>query len=79
MVSHFYPIGNSTGWGNNRICPIFKQITKDRSHGFCDGEIKEFFFFFFQLGFTPCKAEQPLQGMELQEKETQKDYCIQEI
>ena len=29
--------------------------------------------FFFQLGFTPCKAEQTLQGMELQEKETQKD------
>ena len=30
-------------------------------------------FIFFKLGFTPCKAEQPLQGMELQEKETQKD------
>ena len=29
--------------------------------------------FFFLLGFTPCKAEEPLQGMELQEKETQKD------
>ena len=24
-------------------------------------------------GFTPCKAEQPLQGMELHEKEAQKD------
>ena len=24
---------------------------------------------FFKLGFTPCKPEQPLQGMELQEKE----------
>ena len=33
-------------------------------------------FFFFKkkkLGFPPCKAGQPLQGMELQEKETQKD------
>ena len=32
-------------------------------------------FFFFKLGFTPCKAEQPLQlqDMQLQEKETQKD------
>ena len=30
-------------------------------------------FFFFKLGLTPCKAEQPRQGMELQEKETQKD------
>ena len=28
--------------------------------------------FFFQLGFTPCKAEQPLLGIELQEKEAQK-------
>ena len=27
---------------------------------------------FFLLGFTPCKAEEPLQGMELQEKEAQK-------
>ena len=29
--------------------------------------------FFLKLGFTPCKAEQSLQGMELQEKEAQKD------
>ena len=29
-------------------------------------------FFLLLLGFTPCKAEQPLQGMELQEKEVQK-------
>ena len=28
---------------------------------------------FLKLGFTPCKAEQPLQGLELQEKEAQKD------
>ena len=34
---------------------------------------------FFNWGFTPCKAEQPLKGMELQEKEAQKDYSIQEI
>ena len=27
---------------------------------------------FFQLVFTPCKAEQPLRSMELQEKEAQK-------
>ena len=30
-------------------------------------------------GFTSCKAEQPLQGMELQEKEAQKDQNIQEM
>ena len=35
--------------------------------------------FFKKLGFTSCKAEQPLWGMELQEKEAQKDYSIQEI
>ena len=34
---------------------------------------------FFKLRFTPCKAEQPLRGMKLQEKEAQKDYSIQEI
>ena len=34
---------------------------------------------FLKLGFTPCKAEQQLQGMELQQKEAQKDYGIQEI
>ena len=25
--------------------------------------------YFVKLGFTPCKAEQPFQGMEVQEKE----------
>ena len=28
---------------------------------------------FFKLGFTLCKTEQPLRGMELQQKEAQKD------
>ena len=28
---------------------------------------------FLKLGSTPCKTEQPLHGMELQEKEAQKD------
>ena len=32
-----------------------------------------FLLFFFELGFTPCKAEHPLRGIELQEKEAQKD------
>ena len=31
------------------------------------------------MGFTPCKAEQPLRGMELQEKEAQKDESIQKV
>ena len=37
------------------------------------------FFLFFLLGFTSCKFEQPLQGMELQEKNHKKDYKIQKI
>ena len=32
-----------------------------------------FIFLFFKLGFTPCKAEQPVRGMELQEKEAHQD------
>ena len=31
------------------------------------------------MGFNTCKAEQPLKGMELQEKEAQKDHSIQDI
>ena len=28
--------------------------------------------YFFSFRFTPCKAEQPLKGMDLQEKEAHK-------
>ena len=28
--------------------------------------------YIFKLGFTPCNAEQPLRGMELQEKKHKK-------
>ena len=31
------------------------------------------FFLFLKLGFASCKTEQPLQGMELQEREAQED------
>ena len=34
--------------------------------------ISIFSFFFFKLGFTPRKIEQSIQGMKLQEKDTQK-------
>ena len=37
------------------------------------------YIYFFELGFSPCKAEPPLQDMELQEKEAQKDYSIHKI
>ena len=31
------------------------------------------FLYIFKLGFTPCKGEQTVKGMELQETEAQKD------
>ena len=31
------------------------------------------------MGFTPCKAEQRLRGIELQEKKHEKDYRIHKI
>ena len=34
---------------------------------------KRLWQFVFFAGFIPCKAEQPLKGMELQEKEAQND------
>ena len=39
---------------------------------------KKFYIYIFLIGIH-SKAEQPLRGMELQEKEAQKDYSIQEI
>ena len=37
------------------------------------------FHFFLKLGFTLCKAEQPLRGMDLQEKEAQstQEICLE--
>ena len=31
---------------------------------------------FFNLSFIPCKAEQPLRGMELQEKEKDENETV---
>ena len=36
------------------------------------------FVVFFKLGFTPCKAEQPQSGMEIKEKEVQKNEALTE-
>ena len=47
-------------------CPIFYGKT-DTNHTID-------FFKKILLGFTPWKAEQPLHGMELQEKKCKKDY-----
>ena len=63
----------------HRKTPVSKSLFKQS----CSPPACDFFFiflfFFFKLGFTTSKAEQPLQGLELQEKEAQKDYSIQEI
>ena len=53
-----------------------EEINKSKRLGLVESQ---FFLFFVLLGFTPCKTEQPLRGMELQEKEAQEDYNIQEI
>ena len=37
-----------------------------------NGKLVSDYFFFFKLGLTPCKAEQLLRGMELQEKKSTK-------
>ena len=41
-------------------------------HRFINTSRKLHSFFKKKLGFTPCKAEQPTQSMELQEKQTKK-------
>ena len=44
--------------------------------------IKSYFLLniiFFYLKFTPCKDEQPIRDIELQEKEAEKGLNIQEI
>ena len=37
-----------------------------------------YFIFIYLLWFTPCKAEQPLQGMELQENKHKKIKAYKE-
>ena len=47
-----------------------KHYQKDEVVGLGDDVM--FTFFEKEMRFTPCKAEQSLRGMELQEKEAQK-------
>ena len=53
------------------IYNIIKKITQIKISTFTTFQQTQTYFF-FNLGFTPCKTEQPLCGMELQEKEAQK-------
>ena len=65
--------GKSNGirWYCLLICSVYFKLTWLTSEFILVFRMN--FFLFFKLGFAPCKAEQPLQGMELQEKEAQKD------
>ena len=47
-------------------CEMLSQIIDSSNHSD---------IYFFKLGFTPCKAEQPLQGIEVQGKEAQ--ICLE--
>ena len=61
---------------NNRACKSSKTICDLKFTSSHQGFLKIFLSSFFKknkMEFTLCKAEQPLQGMELQEKEAQKD------
>ena len=60
---------------------IFSNFTPKKLVSFDDRDPLWICFFICQkkMGFTPCKTEQPLQGMELQEKKHKKDYRIQKI
>ena len=59
-------------WKRNKGKHVMKKDHSKRQYTY-------HFLFFFKLGFTPCKAEQPLRGMELQEKKHKKDYKKQKI
>ena len=54
--------------GQNHTSSSHNPIKKSPQHNF-----PSLTHLFLKWIFTPCKAEQPLQSMELQEKETQKD------
>ena len=54
-------------------CLIFVFIKQSKKFILRSPTKNRGFFLKKKLGFTPCKAEQPLQDMELHEKEAQKD------
>ena len=63
------------------IIEIEKELVRDFSslcEWFVDNKLN-FFLWFFLIGIHSLQAEQPLQGMELQEKEMQKDWGMQKI
>ena len=68
----FFKLMNKTVFGKTM------ENEEIQGHKTCKTERRRKFFF-FKLGFTPCKTEQPLRGMELPENKHKKDYRIQKI
>ena len=69
-------LDDSIDSGNFSVSSYLPLIRKDSGthmHGLTVYAKEGLPLFFKKIGFTLCKAEQPLRGMELQEKEAQKD------
>ena len=76
ITSNFYSLSSTkfTYSALEYFLPNVPKISERSLENASDGDQ-----FFLKLGFTPCKDEQLLRAMELQEKEAQKEYSIQEI
>ena len=74
------------GLGRAKLEPIHIEIDrtvkpiqqKQQKRRYCKPS-SGFNAFFLKFRFTPCMAEQPLRGVELQEKKHKKDYRIHKI
>ena len=64
-------------WNKKDFLQILKGyhlVKNEKLVKIADTSFDSFYEVFFEkLGFIPCIAKQPLQGMEFQEKEAQKD------
>ena len=65
----FSKLNIPSGQEINHIVNFGKRITSERkllkNKENIDKSCCKGFFFFFNFGFTPCKAEQPLRAMDL--------------
>ena len=57
--------------GSDQVFNIFAYILNGQSLEICRASY--FWYYFFKSVFTPCKDEQTLWGMDLQEKEEEID------
>ena len=54
------------------ILPLLSKVYEKVIYNQLSHYSESFLNIFLKLGFTPCKSEKPLRGIELQEKEAQK-------